>query len=449
MADLCLLCEVRPREARLQCGHLFGCAECVRPLKQCAICREPITASYNIQGTASQSDSSGGGYISSGSGTYVSKETCLNASCWREATKWFKCRACVEKKRPVHLALCTECAAQSPICPHCQEPCDEDRDRLRDSDSDCEDYVNESTQYQYSAPASGSQADHPKDRASQPLAARAPAGWACTGRLACLESPVMKAVTEICVLGNTILEIGEGIVELVDRTVLALEVGRRCVELAQQQHTDRKCVCVLLAPTVPMVRQRFEVAKEFEALGIRTEFVIGTADVDKWLESNWQGKVNEIDILITTPQLFLDTLNAGHLKMTDFCALIVEECQHCSGRHPYARIFQEHYAHLQSPEIRVLGLSGCLVKQKLKTTEEKQRAKKQMERLMQCEVVDINKLVSQSSSKQDLVGTPNTAANGAEDEHESGENGEATEKDEAESALVTEKAEVSGVAEPQ
>ena len=398
MADLCLLCEVRPREARLQCGHLFGCAECVRPLKQCAICREPITASYNIQGTASQSDSSGGGYISSGSGSYVSKETCLNASCWREATKWFKCRACVEKKRPVHLALCTECAAQSPICPHCQEPCDEDRDRLRDSDSDCEDCVNESTQYQYSAPASGGQADHPKDRASQPLWARAPAGWACTGRLACLESPVMKAVVETCVLGNTILEIGEFAATHVDRTVLALEVGRLCIERARQLHTDRKCVCVLLAPTVPMVRQRFEVAKEFEALGIRTEFVIGTADVDKWLESNWQGKVNEIDILITTPQLFLDTLNAGHLKMTDFCALIVEECQHCSGRHPYARIFEQHYAHLQSPEIRVLGLSGCLVKQKLKTTDEKQRAKKQMERLMQCEVVDIMKLLKSPSN---------------------------------------------------
>ena len=147
-----------------------------------------------------------------------------------------------------------------------------------------------------------------------------------------------------------------------------------------------------------MVRQRFEVAKEFEALGIRTEFVIGTADVDKWLESNWQGKVNEIDILITTPQLFLDTLNAGHLKLSIFCALIVEECQHCSGRHPYARIFEQHYAHLQSPELRVLGLSGCLVKQKLKTTEEKQRAKKQMERLMQCEVVDIMKLLKSPSS---------------------------------------------------
>ena len=68
----------------------------------------------------------------------------------------------------------------------------------------------------------------------------------------------------------------------------------------------------------------------------------------------------------------------------------MEECQHCNSRHPYARTFKEHYNQLPSGcAVRVLGLSSCLVKQKLKAAEEKLQAIKRMEIMMQSEVRDL------------------------------------------------------------
>ena len=83
-----------------------------------------------------------------------------------------------------------------------------------------------------------------------------------------------------------------------------------------------------------------------------------------------------------TPQIFLDVLDARYLSLNMFCVLIVDECHHCAGSHPFARVFSEHYGRLKVRQLRVLGMSGNLVKRKIKDDKERDKAKIKLEKAM-------------------------------------------------------------------
>ena len=107
--------------------------------------------------------------------------------------------------------------------------------------------------------------------------------------------------------------------------------------------------------------------------GFAPKDVIGNADVDAWKWEKWSEAICEVDVLVTTAQLFLDSLDAKLVKLSTFCVLVVDECHHCSGSHPFARTFKEHFSLLRPPgQIRVLGLPQRLVKSKLKAAPEEE-----------------------------------------------------------------------------
>ena len=118
MSRLCVVCEHRPREVRLQCGHIFACSDCLRELPSCAICRQPISAGYYVQSVPTGPGAPTGGYVSSGSETYASVEWkhCSADGCDREATCRFNCPACVVAGDPTSsrpqssCVLCALCA---------------------------------------------------------------------------------------------------------------------------------------------------------------------------------------------------------------------------------------------------------------------------------------------------------------------------------------------------
>ena len=145
MAQQCLVCESQPRSVRLQCGHIFACADCVEQLAACAICREPILASYNIGGcrTNGQCDRSrsnerfaeasdniypapkrsageppdGAGYVSSGSDTYRSTGG-RNVKCFSCLEQVATCRQGCCVPLADRQELCDSCASTW-LCPHC------------------------------------------------------------------------------------------------------------------------------------------------------------------------------------------------------------------------------------------------------------------------------------------------------------------------------------------
>ena len=164
-----------------------------------------------------------------------------------------------------------------------------------------------------------------------------------------------------------------------EKTHVALEVSGRCLQASQDA---RKAV--LLAPTVPLVKQHLEVAEKCK--GLQMCHVIGSSKVDAWGRDGWRDLVEKHDLLITTPQLFLDVLDVQFLRLSAFCVLIVDECQHCAGSHPFARMFAEHY-HLRSMELRVLGMSGNLVKRKVRDAKERDKAVRKLEKALDSHVM--------------------------------------------------------------
>ena len=86
-----------------------------------------------------------------------------------------------------------------------------------------------------------------------------------------------------------------------------------------------------------------------------------------WGREQWQEAVMGADYLVTTLQLFLDALEAHHVDLSTFCVMVGDECQHCSGSHPFATIFPKHYIREGvKGQLRVLGVSAQLVKSKTK-----------------------------------------------------------------------------------
>ena len=133
-----------------------------------------------------------------------------------------------------------------------------------------------------------------------------------------------------------------------------------------------------MAPTVPTVRQIFQVAEQFGELSAC--HVIGSSEVDAWGEKQWGTKLHERDLLVTTPQLFYDTLRESLVDKSLFDVLVLYECQHCSGSHPFAKLFSDFF--VQPSEIRVLGLSRNLVKRKVHHTAERQRLIRRLQKRM-------------------------------------------------------------------
>ena len=439
---LCIICDIRPREIRVQCGHLFGCSLCMKHVSRCAICMGEITATYNIQGT---SDSSGGGYISSGSDTYAGGLDDVCCACSKRSRFRFDCSECMRG----HIVLCEECV-HGWWCPSCLRPGSEEdfvarADSPQSSGSSCPPDPSVSTRAGSSSVQSPleelsrslrprsprTQPPRPRSPRTPPLAAsglqpvakaaasglqpadgsqrfaasvpftvdvaqtgehsfrftHANAEWPLVTDLKILplpawhESPVMSESMEMivreCCHTNTIFELVDNVEDpSIDRGVLSLEVCKRCIAIS-------KChpKAIILAPTVPMARQIMESATEFGCL--RCQCVIGNAKVDSWGEEEWKCRVSDNDVIITQPQLFLDALDKEFLHLSAFCLMVIEECQHCSGHHPFARIFKRHYIRT-SDHIRILGLSSCIVKPKKINSAERWKAIENMTRLMCC-----------------------------------------------------------------
>ena len=375
--ERCLLCEDRPRTVRIQCGHCFACEACLRSLTICSVCRAPITAGYNISGATSLSDSSRDDYVSSGSNTFVNMEPCHTHECECEATERFRCSACTETG--YSFALCTACSewegsTASALCPCCG-----------------------SRAFPYTA-------EHGHDSSPATSSGASEHSIACDDVFKDSSYMLKKSSTGMTKLDlggssiefriatsffseNRILEVTEEVAGLnIDTTKVALEVCRQ--RMAHESVLVN--ISLYLAPTVPLVVQIHEIARQFACFTPR--LVIGNADVDSWGKAQWCDLVSQHNLIITTPQLLLDTLDAKYLELSLFATVVVSECQHCSGRHPFARIFSDHYSRVPSGQIRVLGLSRCLVKPKVKPGAERQRVIRQLERLMDSCVMDASNL---------------------------------------------------------
>ena len=203
--------------------------------------------------------------------------------------------------------------------------------------------------------------------------------WKCTA---------LPPLIHLCASQNTILELSGTLqCEFEEKARFAAEVSLCCLGL------NPKRMAVVIAPTVPIVRQYNELAQQLPELCAK--LIIGNAKVDTWVRQDWQRELFDTKFLMTTPQLFQDALDARNLYLQNFCILVVDQCQHCCGSHPFAKIFSEHYHRISIPsrgdmasgcDIRVLALSENLVKRKVKSKTEQEKVVKKLEQHMHSRV---------------------------------------------------------------
>ncbi|TMW91530.1 hypothetical protein EJD97_014235 [Solanum chilense] len=121
---------------------------------------------------------------------------------------------------------------------------------------------------------------------------------------------------------------------------------------------DEKKLIVFLAPTVHLVHQQYEVIQHHTHLGVQEYY--GAKGVDEWNAESWKKETDDNDVLVMTPQIFLDALRKGYLKFDTVCFLILDECHRASGNHPYARIMKEFY-HLSRKRSKIFGMTASPV----------------------------------------------------------------------------------------
>ena len=202
---------------------------------------------------------------------------------------------------------------------------------------------------------------------------------------------LLKQVVDECVNSNTILRLSmESAEKGLDKVRVVLHFCRLSIEEAPA--TARKAV--VLALTVPQIRQHFDAAEETP--GLRARYVIWDSSIDAWERKEWQRVVKRSDLLLITPQLFLDALEAKHLWMSQFCAVAFDECQHCFGGHPFSKILSDYCAHEPEGAIRILGLSTQLAKRKLRGDTERKAAVKRLERALCGPVKEASDLLAEA-----------------------------------------------------
>ncbi|KAK4744261.1 hypothetical protein SAY87_010573 [Trapa incisa] len=125
-------------------------------------------------------------------------------------------------------------------------------------------------------------------------------------------------------------------------------------------------IAVFLVPQVVLVSQQGEVQKMHTDLKVGMYW--GEMGVDFWDSATWSREIENHEVLVMTPKILLDGLRHCYFKLELIKVLIFDECQHASGRHPYACIMREfyhHYLHMGNYDVpRILGLTASPIKTK-------------------------------------------------------------------------------------
>ncbi|KAH9653047.1 Endoribonuclease Dicer [Citrus sinensis] len=174
-------------------------------------------------------------------------------------------------------------------------------------------------------------------------------------------------VFEVAKRRNTIavLETGAG------KTMIAVMLIK---DIAQAIKSNGfKKLIIFLAPTVHLVHQAcffkfiYFVRYQYDVIRVHTDFEVeeyyGAKGVDEWDSQCWQKEINKNDVLVMTPQILLDALRKAFLSLDIVCFIVIDECHHATGNHPYTKIMKEFY-HKSDNKPKVFGMTASPVVRK-------------------------------------------------------------------------------------
>ncbi|TYI97490.1 hypothetical protein E1A91_D01G147100v1 [Gossypium mustelinum] len=133
---------------------------------------------------------------------------------------------------------------------------------------------------------------------------------------------------------NTIayLETGSG------KTLIAIMLLRRYAYLIRKPSPFN---AVFLVPQVVLVEQQADAVEMHTDLNVGRYW--GDMEVDFWDDAKWKQEIDKYEVLVMTPQILLNGLRHGFFRINMIKVLIIDECHHARGKHPYASIMTEFY----------------------------------------------------------------------------------------------------------
>ncbi|GAB2250760.1 hypothetical protein Droror1_Dr00017010 [Drosera rotundifolia] len=165
-----------------------------------------------------------------------------------------------------------------------------------------------------------------------------------------------KKVYEVARKRNTIavLDTGAG------KTMIAIMVIKEIGE-SIRLGLDKEKFIVFLAPTVSLVIQQCEVIKTYTDLQVKD--IYGEAGIDKRNVHCWENEIKNYQVLVMTPQMFLDALRNAFVSMESVALMIFDECHRATGNHNYAKIMMEFY-HRSPCKPKIFGMTASPVTRK-------------------------------------------------------------------------------------
>lgn len=111
--------------------------------------------------------------------------------------------------------------------------------------------------------------------------------------------------------------------------------------------TGNHKICAFIVPRVPLVEQQTTFLSSQLPLTVRGYY---GALVDPWQHDpgKWSKEFEECDVMVMTPQVFLDAMLHAHWSMTQVALLVFDEAHHTRKNNPYNQIMREFYHTLPS-----------------------------------------------------------------------------------------------------
>ncbi|KAH8375450.1 hypothetical protein KR200_007377, partial [Drosophila serrata] len=148
---------------------------------------------------------------------------------------------------------------------------------------------------------------------------------------------------------------------------------------------------LFMCNTVELARQQAVALKRHT--NFKVGFYVGEQGVDDWPRGKWQEEIHHKQVLVGTAQVILDMFAQRYLELGSVSIVIIDECHHGTGHHPYREFMRLFLFVGQSQKLpRVVGLTGVLIK----GNEIKQVAKK----LQELETTFRGKIITVSDSKE-------------------------------------------------
>ncbi|XP_028968970.1 endoribonuclease Dicer [Galendromus occidentalis] len=169
---------------------------------------------------------------------------------------------------------------------------------------------------------------------------------------------------ELAVKQNVIICLGTG----TGKTLVSALLIKELLHQTRERLENGGRRSVFLAPTVPLVQQQTAYLKRH--LNASVASFVGAMRVDDWTGTQWWQEFDQHNVLVMTPTILNNILNANFVSMANINLLIFDECHCATGKDPYVQIMQNHYMSTHpTSRPRILGLTASVLNKRVKTSE--------------------------------------------------------------------------------